>query len=145
VSRIVVDASVATMWFASEAESAAAATLLDGEDELIVPDLLYVETANALWKKQAIGEISIDIVEDCLVRLIALDLIVVSAKILLRAAFQLAARAHHPVHDCVYVVLAQQRQAVLATADKRLARLAMAQHVEIWTPAADPAALGKSD
>jgi predicted nucleic acid-binding protein len=136
VSRIVVDASIATMWFASEPASAAAARLLDGDDELLVPDLLYVETANALWKKQARGEITAEAVEESLSSLIALDLIVTPAKTLVTAASQLAVQARHPVYDCIYVVLSRRRGALLATADKRLAGLSATQGVELWDLAA---------
>ena len=50
----VVDASVAAKWLAPEADSALASALLD--DELLVPDLLFAEVGNILWKKQQRAE-----------------------------------------------------------------------------------------
>ena len=46
----VVDASAAAKWLAPEPESAQADTLL--EHDLVVPDLVFAEVANILWKKQ---------------------------------------------------------------------------------------------
>ena len=130
----VADSSVATMWFAREPHSDGAAALLDGEDVLLVPDLIYAETANALWKKEMRGEISSELVEQALVSLIALDLVVTPSARLLEEAARLAARARHPVYDCLYVCLARREDAVLATADRRLARLAGQQALAVWTP-----------
>jgi predicted nucleic acid-binding protein len=134
LTRFVVDASVATLWYANEAHSAAASVLLDGEDELLVPDLIFVETANALWKKQMRGEFGAEIVEQSLVNLVGLDLVVTPAKVLLQSAAQLASTSRHPIYDCVYVVLARQKNAVLASVDKRLSRLAALEDIKVWNP-----------
>ena len=52
----VVDASVAAKWVVPEPDSALAQALLD--EALIVPDLLFAEVGNILWKKQTRGELS---------------------------------------------------------------------------------------
>ena len=61
----VVDASVVLKWFLPEPDSAAADFLLEqflnDEVELIAPDLILLETANALWKRVRLRhEISAD-------------------------------------------------------------------------------------
>jgi len=61
----VVDASVVLKWFLPEPDSAAADLLLEkflnDEVELLAPDLMLVEAANALWKRAMIRkELSAD-------------------------------------------------------------------------------------
>jgi len=48
---IVVDASIAFLWFANEPNRSGADELLESEATLLAPDLMAVETANAWWKK----------------------------------------------------------------------------------------------
>lgn len=121
---IVVDASIAVTWFAEEPGSAAASQLLAGTEQLIVPDLLFVETANALWKKHAAGDLDAAAVEQSITTLLAGDFTVVPAADFLKEASALAVALRHPVYDCAYLALAQRYSATLATADKRLSALA---------------------
>jgi len=55
----VLDASVALKWFLPEPLSSSAERLLNGflksKLNLHAPDLLLLETANALWKRSALG------------------------------------------------------------------------------------------
>jgi predicted nucleic acid-binding protein len=55
----VVDASIAVKWVILEVLSDEADRGRDGEDDVLAPDLLLVEVANALWKKTAAKEISL--------------------------------------------------------------------------------------
>ncbi|OHC81211.1 MAG: hypothetical protein A3G73_01560 [Rhodospirillales bacterium RIFCSPLOWO2_12_FULL_67_15] len=52
---VVVDASVAAMWFLPEPHSESAALLLDAKCELIAPDLMRLEVANALAQAARAG------------------------------------------------------------------------------------------
>jgi len=54
----VVDASVAVKWVVPEALSEHAERVLATDEELLAPDLLLVEAANALWKKTERGELA---------------------------------------------------------------------------------------
>ena len=47
---IVVDASVAVKWALKEADSEAAAALLDDDDPLLAPELLRIEGASAITR-----------------------------------------------------------------------------------------------
>jgi predicted nucleic acid-binding protein len=58
VSTFVVDASVVIKWFVPEVHSDAARRLLERSHQYVAPDLLYAETANAIWKKVRRGELS---------------------------------------------------------------------------------------
>ena len=53
-----VDASVALKWVIPEVLSAEADRVRDGDDDVLAPDLLLVEVANALRKKTIAREIS---------------------------------------------------------------------------------------
>ena len=51
MSRYVLDANVPIKWFIPEDLTPQAVRLLEGDHQFIVPDLVYLETGNALWKK----------------------------------------------------------------------------------------------
>jgi hypothetical protein len=48
---IVVDASIAFLWFANEPDRSGADELLESDSTLLAPDLMAVEASNAWWKK----------------------------------------------------------------------------------------------
>jgi predicted nucleic acid-binding protein len=76
--RLVVDASVAIKWVVAERDAECAATLLD--HGLIVPDLLFSECANILWRKLRHHEITEDEAGIAARTLEQADVAVVSAK-----------------------------------------------------------------
>ena len=118
----IVDASVAVKWVIPEALSDKADRVRDHEDEIVAPDLLLVEVADALWRKTAARELSAreaDAAFD-LVRRSGIDLRPTPP--LIREAMELARRLGHPVYDCVYLALAEREHARFVTADQRLLR-----------------------
>ena len=128
------DASIAVQWIAREPGSEAAATLLAGQHPLLAPDIMPVEVANALWKKVRRRELADADLAVALTRLLASDLVLSSTIALLARAATLAIETGHPVYDCVYLALAEQQGAALATADSRLSHTARRCGVPIWTP-----------
>jgi predicted nucleic acid-binding protein len=54
----VIDASVAVKWLIPEVLSEQADRIRDGDDDVLAPDLLLVEVANALWRKTVAREIT---------------------------------------------------------------------------------------
>ena len=58
MSAFVVDASVVVKWFVPEIHSQAARRLLILSHAYFAPDLLFAETANAIWKKIRRGELT---------------------------------------------------------------------------------------
>ena len=56
ISAAVVDASVAVKWVVEESDSVQARSL--SRARLEAPDLLPVECANILWKKERIGDLT---------------------------------------------------------------------------------------
>ena len=118
----VVDASIAVKWVIPEVLSDAADRVRDGEDDILAPDLLLVEVANALWRKTTAKEISpreANVAFD-LVRGSGIDLHPTGP--LLTRAMNVARRLGHPVYDCVYLALAEREHAAFVTADHRLLR-----------------------
>lgn len=114
-----VDASVAVKWLVKEEDSDKALALPD-RGPLIAPELLWTEVANGLWRKAMKGDIDADA---ALSVLPVLDTMIderVSSPELTRAALALSIELQHPVYDCVYLVLARQREIPLVTADERL-------------------------
>ena len=113
----VVDASVAATWLAPEPDSPFAEALLD--DELIVPDLLFVEVGNILWKKQLRGEMDAAATQVGARWLLQVPLQVHGSAELLADALALALQLQHPAYDCFYLALARRINVQMVTADRR--------------------------
>jgi predicted nucleic acid-binding protein len=130
-TALVVDASVGIQIVVEEHASETIKTLL-GENgnwhPLIAPSIVVSEAVAAITKKVRRKELS-----DALARAAFLawrDIVegglfaLTPANDLLDAAFALSLRLHHPLHDCLYLALAQTREAAIATCDGVLARKA---------------------
>ena len=117
-ARLVIDASVAAKWVVTEVDSDAAHALLD--QELLVPDVLFGECANVLWKKVVRGELDASTADLATSALLAACVDVFPSIPLVPKALKLAILLRHPVYDCLYLALAAAEHAVLVTADRRL-------------------------
>jgi predicted nucleic acid-binding protein len=129
---VIVDASVAVQWFSFEDGSARAVRLLEGEHQLVAPDIMPLEAANAWWKKARRGDMAPDAVVRAVTRLLAIGIALVPTAPLLPRAARLAVDLQHPVYDCVYLVLAGERDVALATVDERLRRAADRLGLRVW-------------
>ena len=118
----VVDASIAVKWVIPEVLSAQADRVRGGDEDVLAPDLLLVEVANALWKKTAAKEISAREADEALDLVGASGIDLRPSRSLLPRAMEVARRLHHPVYDCVYLALAERERAGFVTADLRLLR-----------------------
>lgn len=127
-----VDASVAVQWFAREPSSEASAALVEGSQPLVAPDIMPLEVANALWKKARHGDVPAGDLQPAVTRLLASDITLVPTLTLLERSVRLAVEISHPVYDCVYLVLAEERGAPLASLDERLRAAARARGLRIW-------------
>lgn len=114
---LVVDASVSVKWLVPEPRSEAAERVLSAEDDLIAPDLLLVEVANALWKKTRREEITPAEAAEALDTLRTLRLEILPSAPVLGRALELASQLGHPVYDCVYLALAEMAGARLVADD----------------------------
>ncbi len=117
----IVDASVALKWFLpDEPDAATALAIVADGSALIAPDILIAEVCNGAWRSARLGRIGQDQVKEIAIILPRFFDLLVSAAALAPRAVALAAELDHPVYDCLYVALAEARQAKLITADARL-------------------------
>ncbi len=119
-AEIVLDASVAAKLFFIEAGSEAARALALSDARLIAPDLLWIEMASIAARR-----VRTDGLDEARAgrAVSALDQIVAEFHPmggLADRAFALASRHGMSAYDAAYVVLAEQRGAVVVTADARL-------------------------
>ncbi len=118
---LVVDASVALKWFLPDEPLAAAALAVvrDGS-ALIAPDMLIAEVCNGAWRSARLGRIDQSQVNEIAEILPHFFDALVGAAMLAPRAVAIAGELDHPVYDCLYVTLAEARQAEFVTADGRL-------------------------
>lgn len=117
---LVIDASVAVKLGVVEAGAERAKALITRGEKIIAPDLLVSEVASALWKKELRGDL------DAHERVLALKASVdaydelAPCKDLAERAIELAVALRHPVYDCFYLALTEERSGAFVTADARL-------------------------
>lgn len=121
MSKFVIDAGVAIKWVIPETGTEEALTLLRAGG-LCAPDLITAECANILWKKQRRGEITSDEAMIAARLLEQAELEIIAMRTFLAAATKLAMKIDHPAYDCLYLVLALERDRRFVTADDRLVR-----------------------
>ncbi|HEV7329092.1 MAG TPA: type II toxin-antitoxin system VapC family toxin [Bosea sp. (in: a-proteobacteria)] len=114
----VVDASVAMKWFVDEEDSDKAELLLRSR-ELIAPAIILSEVGNGLWSKRGFSGIEFNLARDLIGELPQLLNEIVPIEGLMKDAMQFAFDLDHPIYDCLYLALANQRRLPLVTADKR--------------------------
>jgi len=134
---LVVDASIGVQIVLAEPTSEAVKALLIGSADwhpLIAPSILVSEAAAAITKKVRRREISVASAREAFrtwTELVDRGLFVLTpANDLLDDAFELSLKLHHPLHDCLYLALAQSRKAAIATRDTILARKARELRLE---------------
>jgi predicted nucleic acid-binding protein len=139
VTRWVVDASVALKWclpvrdemFVPQAEELLEA-YRHGDVQFLVPDLFWLELANALWKRVWKGNIDTPWAERAYAKVEELGIPTIDCLELVPKALQLAIKQGRTVYDSLYVALAMQSRADLITADERLANALAARFPVKW-------------
>ena len=135
----IVDASVALKWCLPPGQEALVlqadqllASYRAGVEQFIVPDLFWMEVANALWK--AVRKQKIDSVraEKALRLVDDLEINTIPSQDLVPLALQLAVAHDRTVYDCIYVALAVRAKGILITADERLANSLAARFPVKW-------------
>jgi predicted nucleic acid-binding protein len=139
----VLDASVAVRWLVTENGSANAAILLAKPTRWIAPRLMLTEVAGALHRKVTAGKLREMLASEALEELLgavgAGGIRLAQDERVLVPAFALATLLKHRVPDCMYLALAEQEGAGLATADHALADLARQRGI-LTTLIGDPGA-----
>ena len=121
-ASIIVDASAAAkLLFEEEGSGEVEAALSAPGVSLLAPDLLVAEVASVIWKRARRGEISAGQASELLDRFLMLPVELRPASDLAAEALQLAITLDRSVYDCLDLALAIVSDAVLLTADARLA------------------------
>ncbi len=116
MSRYVVDASVALKWLIQEEHSDAALRLRSRANDLLAPDLLSVEIANAMWMKFRREELSLAEARTGAEGGLRLPVLLQPARRLLDPAWNIATTYERSIYDSLYLALAVEEDAPLATA-----------------------------
>ena len=120
MNAIVVDARVVAAAFFPEPCRKNARVLLTSRATLHVPDLIYPEVSNVIWKRQVRGEITDEEARELLADILELPLDVTPSDRLIETALELPMRTGRSVYDCLYVALAIARDVKMISGDKRL-------------------------
>jgi predicted nucleic acid-binding protein len=118
---IVVDSSVVAKWLIPE-DDTPVATALRERHRFAVPDVLFPEIANILWKHVGRGTITAKDVDDALVAIRYFKPRVIPSRSMFADACRLAVALNHPAYDCFYLLAAARLATVVVTADTRLLR-----------------------
>ncbi len=126
---VVVDASLAFKWLVEEADSDKAhAILLSWEDRGVrpaAPRLMPFEIANALHRRVAMGELTLETAADLMENMLSSQLELHETPNLHRRAFELASQLRQrAVYDAHYLALAESFDCEMWTADERFFRAA---------------------
>ena len=111
-----------------------AAALLAPDAIVCAPEFLFVEVANALWKKVRKGDVTASVASAACEELAGYLSEVAPSPDLMKRALELAVSINHPAYDCFYVACAEVAAAPLVTDDQRLLKVAadhpgLARHV----------------
>lgn len=120
MKRMVLDASVLLKLFFEEEHSEDAERWIKRADELLAPDLIWVEAANVIWKRQRRGDIDEDAATTLAEGMLTLPLEIYPSAELVPDALELAMRFGRTVCDGLYLALAVRTHSVMVTADQRL-------------------------
>jgi predicted nucleic acid-binding protein len=139
VNRFVADVSVSAKWILRGPEERLVAQarhfllqLVNGDIEILVPDLFWVELGNVLWKAVLAGRCTKTLAESGLRDLKEEGLLTVPSHSFIEAALEIAIAFDRTVYDSVYIALARDRNAQLITADEKLANAVAAQFPVRW-------------
>jgi len=127
---LVIDASVAVKLAVDEERSDAAHRLAQSAVLFIAPELIWAEVANTLWKKVRRAELDAPAAFSVIEGLEALFSEIVPLQLLKADALRIAVELNHPVYDCFYLALAEQRGVPVMTDDQALAKLAAGTRFE---------------
>lgn len=119
---LVVDASVAVMWFAPEPHSITAKEILTRDGALHAPDLFRAEVVSVLCRKIQIEELKADEGREALNAFMQLPVQFHATAGLLVPAFEIALVSRQYVYDCVYLTLAAQLNIRMVTANRRFCK-----------------------
>lgn len=120
----IVDSSIVFKWFSkTEIDRDQAVELLgkhiSKKIQLIVPDLLFYEVANAWTTKSALSSLEVQTnlkkLEEAMLKIIPIDFKLLKKSVILAKQFKVS------VYDAIYAVIAEEKKCDLITADNKFA------------------------
>jgi predicted nucleic acid-binding protein len=130
--QVVVDSSVAIKWFATEVQTPDALQFLAAwkgrQIECSVPDLVFAELANILWKKRRQGTMTEVEAAIHLQAFLVMPFDITPTRYLTEEALQIAMKYDRTAYDSTYLALAKRLNCPFVTADDRLVN-AVAPHI----------------
>ncbi len=124
MEQIVVDSSVAIKWFVVEDHTPEARAILakykTQDSEFVALDLINVELANILWKKQLRKMLSGADATVILADFLAMSITLVPGLDLLQDAYRLATVYKTTVYDSLYLALSEREGCRFVTADEEM-------------------------
>jgi predicted nucleic acid-binding protein len=143
LTALVLDASVAVKWLIPSAISSQKETLtaeslqllrryVDGDINLMVPDVFWAEVGNVLWKGVRQRRWPQAHAEGAASEIRGRNFFTVSSLTLLPDALKIALVHERSVYDCLYVALAIRFKTEMITADERLANALAARLPVKW-------------
>jgi len=118
--QAVIDSSVCVKWLIDEEHSESAIGLLSSDLELVAPDIVLTEAANALWKTVKRELLTPEQADARLANLPNFFNRLLPTTDLVSEALVLGMAVDVPVYDCLYVVASRRTGAALVTADSKL-------------------------
>ncbi len=133
--RVVVDASAIIELVLPRPRAHKLVKVLADAGEVMAPDLIFTDVANALWKYVRAGLLDAD--ETVLLLGRAMDLIdqTVPDRDLAREALVAATTLGHPVYDMCYAVLARREGCTLCTLDRAFSKALATMSIPVVCPA----------
>ena len=124
-NQMVIDASVLIKYVVPENETPVVQQIIhealaNDQSVLHIPDLIYIECANILWKKVQRGHIDVNTADAGLHYLSEIELTTTPITKLMTSALSLACAYKISAYDACYVALAAQHRLPLLTADRKL-------------------------
>jgi len=119
--KVVLDANCAVEIALNKPQGDRPKAMLDESEQVLAPDLLIPEFANALWKYHQFNQLSLSVCDQAMEVLPVLVETFVPSQEIYREAFALArAQQSRAAYDMFYLALARREDAVLLTLDATL-------------------------
>jgi predicted nucleic acid-binding protein len=118
--QAVIDSCVCVKWLIKEEHSEKAISLLSSDVELVAPDIVLTEAANALWKTVKRGLLTPEQADARLTDLPGFFNRLLPTFDLVPEALALGMAIDVPIYDCIYVAASCRTGASLITADSKL-------------------------
>ena len=130
--KVVLDANCAIEIALNKKEGERLKALLDESDQVLAPDLLVPEFVNTVWKYHQFDQLSPELCDEALTRVLDLVETFVPSREIYRDAFALSgAQKTRAAYDMFYLALALRENAVLLTLDATLKKEARRAGVSV--------------